>query len=895
MAEPRRLPTAIFGSPFGRRLFVMFCIAALLPTAIVFWMTYRTATADALEARRDALREGGKNYALTVYERLQLADRALAVADVDAVARGGDTHLANYFSAVSVAAATPAQRELAARGALERLQLSPQPGGGTTLLRLAGDRLLSATVDPAFLWDDPGDMSQAMRICMYAGRSRLFCGGHPGTEAGERLLTAHWELFLEAGFGAEPWTAVAVSGPGHGFGHYRGVLVPAAIAVLLLAVLLSSFQIRRVLVPLSDLLRRIQRIEGGEVGIDRQAGEDEFDLLSRTFGRMQQRIGRQMDTLRMLSDIDRLIVQGAPLQALVDQVAVAMRGLAGSRNVCVVVSGQPGQADAVLFELAREAGRTRRIDCVEGGPEDCTDAPAAAAGQWLPVAQLAPGCVREACLRDGIDEVFVLETASRPDRIQVVLGFDARPWDIDAALAQAGKLAEVLPVALAFEESRRQLVFQARHDPLTRLPNRLATFEAVDAAIGRAARSGRGFAVAFIDLDRFKSVNDGLGHESGDALLVAVGERIRDSLAPGDLVGRFGGDEFCVLLADAATPEAADRAMQRIVDALARPVHANGREFVQRFSAGIAFYPDHGDDASTLIRNADVAMYHGKREGGRALHVFAPDMNAAAQSRLQLEQELRRAIDTGAIDVHYQPRVDSRSGWIVGAEALARWTHPETGPIPPATFIALAEDTGLIDDLGALVLRRACTQLAHWKGAGLSLQRVAVNVSSHQLRSRQLVAALRATIDAVGIAPDELEIEITESALVQDRDAGERQLQGVHALGVGIAIDDFGTGYSSLSYLAELPFDTLKIDRAFVLGIGDGTTPVAAVVRTIVGLAQALGKDVIAEGVETVQEVELLGAMGCHTIQGYVFHRPLPAAAFTALLQAEASRAGERM
>src|SRR5690606_20835152 len=316
------------------------------------------------------------------------------------------------------APATPAQWDVAAGGTLDALQLAPQPGGGTTLLRVAGDRLLAATVDPAFLGDDPGDMSQAMRICMYAGGRRLFCGGHPGTEAGDRLLTAHWELFLDAGFGAQPWTAVAVSGPGHGFGHYRGVLVPAAIAGLLLAVLLSSIQIRRVLVPLVDLLRRIQGIEGGEARIGRQAGEDEFDLLSRTFGRMQQRIGRQMDTLRMLSDIDRLIVQGAPLQALIDQVAVAMRGLAGCRNVCVVVSGQPGQAHAALFELAREAGRTRRIDCVEDCPGG-TGAPAAASGQWHPVARLAPGCVREACVRDGIDEVFVLETASRPDRIQV--------------------------------------------------------------------------------------------------------------------------------------------------------------------------------------------------------------------------------------------------------------------------------------------------------------------------------------------------------------------------------------------------------------------------------------------------------------------------------------------
>src|SRR5690606_1693793 len=289
MADPQRLPTAIFGSPFGRRLFVMFCIAALLPTAIVFWMTYRTATADALEARRDALREGGKNYALTVYERLQLADRALAVTDVDAVASGGDTHLANYFTAVSVAPATPAQRELAAGGALNRLRLSPEPDSGPTLLRVAGDRLLSGRIDPAFLWDDPGDMSQAMRICMYGGGARLFCGGHPGTELGERLLSARWELFLEAGFGAQPWTAVAVSGPGHGFGHYRGVLVPAAIAVLLLAVLLSSIQIRRVVVPLADLLGRIQGIEGGEARIGRQAGEDGVDLLPRPLGRTRQR------------------------------------------------------------------------------------------------------------------------------------------------------------------------------------------------------------------------------------------------------------------------------------------------------------------------------------------------------------------------------------------------------------------------------------------------------------------------------------------------------------------------------------------------------------------------------------------------------------------------------
>src|SRR5690606_24890973 len=290
MPDAQRLSTAILGSGFGRRLFPMFCIAALLPTAIVFWMTYRTATTDALEARREALREGGKNFAMAVHARLQLADRALATADVDSIGSGGQTHLANYFSEVSVVALPP-RHDPAAGQATGRLRVDPQRGGATTLSRAVGGRLLVGTLDPGFLWGEPGEMGQAMRICMYAVRTRLFCGGHPGTEPGDRLLTANWDLFLEPDFGVAPWTVVSVSGPGSGFGRYRGVLVPAAIAVLLLAVLLSSFQIRRVLVPLSDLLRRIRALEGGSTDLHRQAGEDEFGLLSRTFGRMQERIG----------------------------------------------------------------------------------------------------------------------------------------------------------------------------------------------------------------------------------------------------------------------------------------------------------------------------------------------------------------------------------------------------------------------------------------------------------------------------------------------------------------------------------------------------------------------------------------------------------------------------
>lgn len=741
MPDTPRLSAALLGSGFGRRLFIMFCLAALLPAAIVFWMTYRTATSDAEAARQRALREAGKDFALGVYGRLQLAKTALATADVDAVARGEyEPFLALYFSDVSVAAQPhlrsaaqsripPAPPADTSDGPV-RLEVAHEPEGvALRLVRATGSRALVGTLDPIYLWGDPGDMRQDMRICMFAGRERLFCGGHSGAGRGDRLLAAKWDLFLKAEFAAEPWTAVSVAAAGPGLRHYSGVLAPAAAGVMLVALLLSSIQIRRVLEPLSDLLRRIRGFEGMGTVIARQAGEDEFGLLSRTFDEMQHRI----------------------------------------------------------------------------------------------------------------------------------------------------------------EERKQRLVFQARHDPLTELPNRLATLEAVTVAIADAERSGSRFAVTFLDLDRFKSINDALGHAFGDELLVSVGRRIREALSTGDFVGRFGGDEFCLILATAGDARSVESAMQRVVDAFSQPIRSGGREFLQRFSAGVAFYPEHGKDASTLIRNADVAMYHGKRAGGRALRLFVPEMNSAAQSRLRMENDLRHAIAAGKIDVHYQPRVDSRNGRIMGAEALARWTHPETGPIPPSTFIPLAEETGLIDDLGELVLRKACRQLAAWKASGLSLPQVAVNVSSRQLRSQRLVATLCEAIDSAGIDPSELEVEITETMLVQDSEGGGDQLRRIRALGVTIAIDDFGTGYSSLSYLSELPFDTLKIDRSFVLGIKDGNTAMAAIVRATIGLARELDKNVVAEGVESMAEVDLLANWGCHTIQGYVYHRPLSAAALSELLRGRAA------
>jgi len=440
-------------------------------------------------------------------------------------------------------------------------------------------------------------------------------------------------------------------------------------------------------------------------------------------------------------------------------------------------------------------------------------------------------------------------------------------------LAEVSEMVERVAIAMAVQEHESVLQFQARHDLLTGLPNRLAATEALGKAIAQCDMEQGVFAVIFIDLDRFKAINDGMGHGLGDQILVLTAERIRQCIGSGDLVARFGGDEFFVLLRDVQSPVDAARVIARLSSAFKAPMLAEGIELVVGFSAGIALYPGHGRDATELIHNSDVAMYRAKKNGGGRLEFFEAEMNEAALGRVQMENDLRLAIRASALTVHYQPRVDSRSGRVVGAEALVRWVHPANGNISPAVFIPLAEECGLIDELGQYVLGEACRQLGEWRRVGLCLPIVAINISSYQLRSGALIEAIGTAVDDAGIDWSDLEIEVTESLLINDIGGACAQLQAMRDSGATVAIDDFGTGYSSLAYLTRLPIDTLKIDRAF-MGELD-STGAAAVVRSIIALAAALDKSVVAEGVESMNYVRALAGWGCHVIQGYAYHRPL--------------------
>jgi len=433
-----------------------------------------------------------------------------------------------------------------------------------------------------------------------------------------------------------------------------------------------------------------------------------------------------------------------------------------------------------------------------------------------------------------------------------------------------------------------QLAHQATHDTLTGLANRTILNDRTGLLIERAAREKSVVALLLLDLDRFKEINDSLGHGAGDELLRGMAARLTDLVRDSDTVARLGGDEFVVLV----EMEVADGAIsiaQKILDALTIPFSIAGQEVFIGASIGISLYPKDGDSSEELLKNADVAMYRAKSRGRNRFRFYDENMNASSVERLSLETRLRHAVDNGELLLHYQPQVNLRSGEIIGAEALIRWQHPELGLVSPAKFIPLAEETGLIFPIGEWVMRTACAQIKAWQDAGVMTPTVAVNLSAHQFRQHHLVKMTTGVLLDTGIDGRYLELEMTESAVMEDADRVIRVLRELKEAGTTISIDDFGTGYSSLSYLKQFAIDKLKVDQSFVRDITQDPND-AAIVVAIITMAHSLGLNVIAEGVETEGQLEFLRSHGCDEMQGYFFSRPVPVGDFEQML-----RSGRRL
>lgn len=430
---------------------------------------------------------------------------------------------------------------------------------------------------------------------------------------------------------------------------------------------------------------------------------------------------------------------------------------------------------------------------------------------------------------------------------------------------------------------QEQLEHRATHDPLTGLPNRVLLKDRIEQAIAHGRRHGSEVAVVLVDLDRFKNVNDSMGHQVGDVLLQEVAHRLEECLRGTDTVARFdggtvarlGGDEFALVLSEMADDERLSTVIQRVLAEISRPHEIQGREFVATCSIGISLYPGDGDDVDTLLRNADAALYQAKDGGRNNYQFYTAELNAKAFERLSVETDLRRAVSRREFSLHYQPQIDVNTGKLIGAEALLRWQHPKLGTVFPARFVSIAEDSGLIVPIGEWVIEEACRQNKAWQDAGHPPIPVAVNISAVQFRRENFVETVTRILAETGLSPQCLELEITESVVMHDAQRVVEQLVRLKEVGVQLAIDDFGTGYSSLSYLKRFPVDKLKIDMSFVREI-PADSDAAAIAAVIIGIGRTLGLQVIAEGVETIEQLPALKAQGCNQAQGYYFSRPLP-------------------
>jgi diguanylate cyclase (GGDEF)-like protein len=435
------------------------------------------------------------------------------------------------------------------------------------------------------------------------------------------------------------------------------------------------------------------------------------------------------------------------------------------------------------------------------------------------------------------------------------------------------------------EVANTQLRHLATHDALTGLPNRVLLDDRMSQAIAQAERAGEGFAVCVLDLDRFKLINDSLGHRAGDELLKQLARRLVDAVRSVDTVARLGGDEFVMILGQACSPTDAARVGRKVIQDLQASVNIAGIEVHTSVSIGVAFYPEDGRTIETLYAHADAAMYCAKNRGGSNVQCFEASMNLATEDRVRFEADLHRALQLQQFELHYQPKFNAQSMQIHSVEALIRWRHPERGLIAPADFIPLAEESGLIVPIGEWVLREACRQARAWQDQGLPKVRIAVNVSALQFRRLDLVDTVRRALSDADVNARYLEIELTESAVMTQPEESVEILERLSRMGVVVSIDDFGTGYSSMSYLRRFPIDKLKIDRTFISNLMTSAED-ASIVRAIISLAHGLRLKVVAEGVETADQVSFLQGLGCDQYQGFYFSKPVTATAFGELLRA---------
>ena len=642
------------------------------------------------------------------------------------------------------------------------------------------------------------------------------------------------------------------------------------------ALVLSLWYGRRASLRLSRLKAALGSI-GRQVGRTMPPdGSHELPALARAFSDVSRHLGLSIATHAALSHIDRTILGSLDIDEITRSAVRCLRLVTGAELVVVVLNEIPSPDSSLVYtSLCEDSDRIGRTQ-IAADPDLLPRIPAQPVLQWhgaLPI----PATTAAQLESQPTSITFSLFPipGSRQTRGFIVLGRRRASGLTAEQLDLIGDLIGRLRMACGTAERNRKLKELAHADPLTGLPNREALLEFLARALADAADKKTRVAVLFLDLDRFKQVNDTLGHSAGDVLLKYAAERIRRNVRDRDVVARQGGDEFALVLGGLASARDAGAVARQLIVALSRRFEIEGKVVFVGASVGIAVFPEDGAGPSDLLRKADTAMYRAKAAGRNRLAYFKEHMGVEAQRRAALDGDLRHALKHGEFVLHFQPLVELRTGRVAAVEALVRWRHPTQGLLAPDVFVPFAEESGLIDPIGTWVLKEACLQHQRWRSEGVPIPRVAVNVSIGQMRRSHFVQTVQSALALANMPRHSLEIEVTESILLQGDKAANDAMASLSAAGVLFAIDDFGTGYSSFSNLTTVPARVLKLDRSFIAGAAHGNER-GAVVTAMINMAHALRKDVVAEGVETEDQLALLGSLGCDMVQGFLLCKPLP-------------------
>jgi diguanylate cyclase (GGDEF)-like protein len=935
-----KIDTTFMRGKVARRIAALFVLSAFLPMLVMAVLTFSQVRGIITEQAHSRLIATSKDFAMVVDQRLVLAQGDLSRIALS-MRNGGSApgsqaleNLKGFFSGLTVigpgvrstliignALAWPkigeSERAHLAKGESVLIVQSDSGASPRILLlhMIEADKpdnfALVAELDPAQVWGDEEDFPYMTGLCMFADSGvMLFCSrpelqtesamlarkiadASPDSRVQigeESMIVGQWQLFLKPKFYAPYWTAIAVQPMELALrpvDKFSRIFIAVIVLTMLLAALLSVSQIRRTMGPLEKLINGTRRVadEDFDHRVD-VAGDDEFGDMATSFNNMAERLGSQLGTLKVLSNIDQVILSKTDIDPVFSIVLARIRKLTSANFAGVVVLDKPVEGEARIYFLQSGHEPSMEVSRIRVNAERLQEFDGRDKGFWLDDSESLQHYIPQPGFQIA-GRLFVLPIITEGSLSAFICLEFKNTEDLPPhMLIHLRDLGDRIGVAMSAVARDEKLIYQARHDDLTGLPNRLLFKEQLSSAISFAQREGHIMALLFVDLDRFKNINDTLGHSAGDELLKEAAQRLHRCNRGGDTIARLGGDEFAIILPSIPGIRGAATVAEHILQTFLQPFVVAGQNNYISASIGIAISPIDGNDSDDLLRKADTAMYRAKDLGRGRFAYFEEQMNVEAIERMNLEHDMHQGLLRKEFVLYYQPKLDLRTGQIVGAEALLRWNHPTRGLVSPGVFISIAEEIGLIGEIGKNVIWDACTQLAAWRTAGVHAPRIAVNVSVRQFRRGDLIQIITKALQATSTLPSELEIEVTESLFLDETSDATAVLNELRKMGLKVAIDDFGTGYSSMSYLRQLPIDSMKIDKSFIDDIVNDHTA-GAIAQLIITLAHTLQKSVIAEGVETIEQLNLLRKWQCDIIQGYYFSKPLPPERFVEFMQAQ--------